>query len=457
MFDLEKNEIRPKGYALIPFLVFILVYLFSGVILQNMGVEMAFYQLPAPVASFVGILVAFFLFSGTIDQKFDTFVKGCGDENIIIMCLIYLLAGAFSAVATASGGVDAVVNIGLYVIPPEYICVGIFVISSFMSISTGSSVGTITAIGPIAVGLGQSSGLNLALVIGTLVGGAMFGDNLSIISDTTIAATRTQNVDMKDKFRMNFKIALPSALLALILLALFARPDVTPNIETKPIEIIKVLPYLFVLISALAGLNVFLVLSGGIMFSGVLLLFQNGGNFLEFAQEIYGGFTGMTEIFLLSMLTGGLSYMVTKEGGLDWIIEKVRKSIKGPKSAELGIASLVSLADVAVANNTVAIIISGKIAKELSSVYKVDPRRAASLLDAFSCVMQGLIPYGAQLLIAAGFSNGAVSPVEIIPFLWYQFIFGVLALISIYVPFTKAKDPWNFDHDLPQTEVNSNK
>lgn len=447
------EKVEPRGYALIPFIVFILVYLMSGLILQYQGVEMAFYQMPAPVASFIGIIVAFVMFKGSIDEKFNTFVRGCGDENIIIMCLIYILAGAFSAVATASGGRDAVVNAGLSVIPPNLISAGIFIIAAFMATSTGTSVGTISALGTIALGLGEGAGLNPALVLGALIGGSMFGDNLSIISDTTIAATRTQNVDMKDKFRMNFKIALPAALLTIILLAIFGRPDVAPVIETGPIDFVKILPYLFVLIAALAGMNVFLVLTGGIVFSGILLLMNNGFDVINLASEIYAGFSGMFEIFLLSMLTGGLSYMVTREGGLEWVIQKIRKSIRGEKTAEVGISALVGLADVAVANNTVAIIITGPVAKELCNNYKVDPRRSASLLDTFSCVFQGFIPYGAQLLIAAGFAGGAVSPIEIMPFLWYQFILAIVAIISIYVPFTKAKDPWNFEHDVPESKV----
>lgn len=450
-------ERKPRGYALIPFLVFVLVYLLSGIILQNQGVEMAFYAMPAPVASFVGIIVAFIMFKGSIDDKFETFVEGCGDENIIIMCLIYILAGAFSGVAGASGGVESVVNLGLTIIPPNFIAAGIFIIAAFMSISTGTSVGTISAIGPIAVGFAEGSGLNMALVIGCLIGGAMFGDNLSVISDTTIAATRTQNVEMRDKFRMNFKIALPAAIVTIILLLIFGRPDVPPEVVDRPYSIVKILPYLFVLISALAGMNVFLVLTGGIVFSGILLLAQNGFDFIELSQAIYGGFEGMFEIFLLSMLTGGLSYMVNKEGGIDWIIEKIRKSIKGEKSAEAGISVLVALIDAAVANNTVAIIISGPIAKEMCNTYKVDPRRSASLLDTFSCVMQGFIPYGAQLLIAAGFTEGLLSPVQVMPYLWYQFVLAIVAIISIAVPFTAAKDKWNFEHDLPESQVGVNK
>lgn len=451
---MEKN-LRPKanGLALIPFLVFIATYLLTGMYLQFKGVEMAFYQMPAPVAALLGVIVAFLILEGTIDEKFNDFVKGCGDENIIIMCLIYILAGAFSTVAKASGGVDSTVNLFLTILPPQFITAGIFLMASFISLSTGTSVGTIVALGTIAVGLAEGGGLNTALVMGSLVGGAMFGDNLSIISDTTIAATRTQNVDMKDKFRMNFKIALPSAIATFILLLIIGRPVGTPTADVGAFNIVEILPYLFVLVTALMGMNVFLVLTGGIIFSGIVLLMGNGFDLLALSGLIYDGFTGMFEIFLLSMMMGGLSYMVTKAGGLEWLIEKVRTLIKGEKSAELGIAALVSLADVATANNTVAIIITGPVAKEICNEYAVDPRRSASLLDTFSCVMQGVIPYGAQILIAAGYTNGVISPMEIIPFLWYQLILAVLAIASIYIPFTKAKDKWNFEHDLPESKV----
>lgn len=450
-----ENNLKPRanGMALIPFLVFIATYLLTGMYLQSQGVEMAFYQMPAPVAAFLGIIVAFLLLEGSIDQKFNEFVAGCGNENIIIMCLIYILAGAFSTVAKASGGVDSTVNLFLTFIPAQFVTAGIFLMAAFISLSTGTSVGTITALGAIAVGLAEKGGLNTAMVLGSLVGGAMFGDNLSIISDTTIAATRTQNVAMKDKFRMNFKIALPSAILTFVLLLIVGRPVTTPSTTIGAFNIIEILPYIFVLVTALMGMNVFLVLTGGILFSGIVLLMNNGFNLLEYTQLIYGGFSGMFEIFLLSMLMGGLSQMVTKAGGLEWLIQKVRGLIKGEKSAEVGIAALVSLADVATANNTVAIIITGPVAKEICNEYHVDPRRSASLLDTFSCVMQGVIPYGAQILMAAGFSAGTVSPMGIIPFLWYQLILAVLAIVSIYVPYTKAKDKWNFEHDLPESKV----
>lgn len=449
---MKKNE-KISSKALIPFLVFIIIYLSTGIILQLRGVEMAFYQLPAPIAVFIGIISAFLLFSGSVDEKFDNLVEGCGDSNIIIMCLIYLLAGAFSALASKSGGVDSVVGLGLSFIPGKFLTAGVFLISCFISIATGTSIGSITALGPIAVGLSESGGINLSLMLGALVGGSMFGDNLSVISDTTIAATRSQNCQMKDKFRMNIKMALPAGLITLILLLIFGAPESEPSQKDLSYELIKIIPYIFVLISALMGLNVFLVLTGGILFSGIILLFDNGFDFLSLSQTMWEGFTGMFEIFLLSMLIGGLSNMVNKEGGINWIIGKIKKIAKGEKSGQLGIAMLVSLADIAVANNTVAIIISGPIAKKMCGEYKIDPRRSASLLDSFSCVFQGIIPYSAQVLIAASFSKGKLAPFQLIPYFYYQFILGIVAIISIYIPFTRPKDKWNFELDMAESEV----
>ncbi|NLY45127.1 MAG: Na+/H+ antiporter NhaC family protein [Tissierella sp.] len=454
MNDLNKR--KGSGLALLPFIIFIAVFLGTGLVLQGQGVDMAFYQLPAPVAALVAIIFAFIFFKGSMDEKFDSFIKGCGDENIIIMCIIYILAGAFSGVSGAMGGVESTVNFALSIIPPQFITAGIFIIACFISISTGTSVGTIVAVGPIAVGLAEKAGLNLPLVIAALVGGAMFGDNLSVISDTTIAATRTQNCEMRDKFRMNILMAAPAAIITVVLLLIFGKPINVVAGDVYTYNIIKMLPYILVLVTALVGVNVFVVLTGGILSSGIIGFAFGDFNLLGFGQEIYNGFTGMFEIFLLSMLIGGLANMVNKAGGIDWLLARIRSMIKGRKSAEIGIAALVSLTDAATANNTVAIIIDGPIAKEISTEYQVDPRRSASLLDSFSCIMQGLIPYGAQMLIAVGFTNGAVSAFEVIPLLWYQLLLGVLAIVSIFVPFTDGlirKDPWNFEHDMPMSKV----
>ena len=452
---MENKNLKAKanGAALLPFIVFVLVYLATGIILNAMGVEMAFYQVAAPVCILPAIILAFIMFEGSIDDKFNDFVRGCGDENIIIMCLIYILAGAFATVSKASGGVDSVVNFALSLIPVQYITAGIFLISCFISISTGTSVGTISAVGPIAVGVATKGNLSLPLVLGALVGGAMFGDNLSVISDTTIAATRTQNVDMKDKFRANIKIAMPAAVITFIVLLIVGKPEGKVVLDDLNYKLILIIPYLFVLISALAGMNVFLVLTSGIILSGIIGIFTGGLTMMSFAQKIFDGFSGMFEIFLLSLLTGGLSYMVSSNGGIEWLVQKIRSFAKDVKSAEISIALLTLVTDAATANNTVAIIIDGPVAKEISKDFKVDPRRSASFLDTFSCVMQGIIPYGAQILIAAGLTKElgalAVSPVQIIPFLWYQALLAVFAIISIFIRFADPKDKWDFENDVP--------
>ena len=450
----DKVKVKANGAALLPFILFVLVYLATGLILNAMGVEMAFYQVAAPVCILPAVILAFIMFKGSIDDKFNAFVRGCGDENIIIMCLIYILAGAFATVSKSSGGVDSVVNFALSLIPVQYITAGIFLISCFISLSTGTSVGTISAVGPIAVGVAQKGNLPLALVIGALVGGAMFGDNLSVISDTTIAATRTQNVEMKDKFRTNIKIALPAAIITFIILLFVGKPAGDVVLDDLSYSFVLIIPYLFVLISALAGMNVFLVLTSGIVLSGIIGMATGGLTMMSFAQNIFEGFSGMFEIFLLSMLTGGLSYMVSQNGGIEWLVQKIRGFAKDVKSAEFSIALLTLVTDAATANNTVAIIIDGPVAKEISRDFKVDPRRSASLLDAFSCVMQGIIPYGAQILIAAGLTKelgAAVSPVEIIPYLWYQGLLAVFALASIFIRFADPKDEWDFENDVPMT------
>ncbi len=419
--------------GIVPFLVFIGIYLGTGLILNAQQVEMAFYQLPAPVASFCGIFVAFIIFKGSMKDKLHDFLTGCGQEDITIMCMIYLLAGAFANISKEMGGAAETVNLGLTYIPPQFLAVGVFIIAGFISTSTGTSVGAIVSLGPIAVGLADNSGVSTPLILASLIGGAMFGDNLSIISDTTIASTRTQGVEMKDKFRVNFNLVMPSAILTIILLLVFGSQGTPTPIETTAINFVKVIPYLLVLGLALAGINVFIVLTTGIIASGAIGLIYQDFTLLQYSNHIYNGFTGMSEIFLLSLFTGGLAQMVIGAGGIQWLLEQVQKFIKGPKTAQLGIASLVGLTDIAVANNTVAILINGSIAKEIGSKYEIDPRKTATLLDVFSCVLQGAIPYGAQMLIALQFANN-VGFSEVFPLLWYQGILLVITLVSIYVP-----------------------
>lgn len=452
---MENKKSSFKG--LVPFLIFVFVYLGAGIWCQMQGMEMAFYQLPAPVAIFVGIISAFLLFEGKISDKFNSFLKGCGEENIIIMCIIYLLAGAFATVSKSMGGVDSTVNFALTYIPVQFVCAGMFVIAAFISTATGTSVGAIVALGPIALGLAEKSGVYTPLILAALMGGAMFGDNLSVISDTTIAATRTQGVEMRDKFRVNLTIAAPAAIITIILLLIFGKPEIVPEIQEYGYSFIKVVPYLLVLGLSLAGMNVFIVLTLGILVSGGIGFLYGEFTVLQYAKEIYNGFNGMNEIFLLSLLTGGLAIMVRKAGGINWIIEKIQLIIKGEKTAILSTGLLVLLIDIAVANNTVAIIVSGPIAKNLSDKYKVDPRKTATVLDIFSCIGQGIIPYGAQMLILLGFSQGAVGFFQVLPLLWYQGLLTLLIIISFFIPFGDLyikKNPWNWEHNCAESDLN---
>ena len=454
--DKDKTATRPSGLALIPFLLFIAIYLGVGIVLHFMGTPMAFYQFPAPVAVLIAVMAAFLMFRGSVGEKFSTFARGVGDENIVVMCMIFLLSGAFTGLAGAMGAVDSVVNLGLSVVPSRFMAAGIFVVSCFMSIATGTSMGTIAAIAPIAIGVAGGAGISLPLMLASVIGGGMFGDNLSIISDTTIAATKSQGCGLRDKFRCNFLMALPAALLTTVLLLVFGRPEQATQPEIGSWNLVLILPYLAVLVLSIMGVNVFTVLSFGIVFSAVIGMSVGGMSFVQTGQEVHAGFMSMMNVFLTSIFIGGLASLTTKAGGLQWLVGKIRGMIRSAKSAEVGISVIISLADIAIANNTVAIIVTGPVAREISQEYKVDPRRSAALLDTWSCVLQGAIPYGAQILLAVGLAGGAVSALEIIPLLWYQWLLGAFAVISIWVPFANApmrKNPWDFEKWASQDEL----
>lgn len=429
---------KEGALSLLPFLIFIVIYLGAGIYFQIHGVEMAFYQFPSVTAMFIAVLSAFFMGDETLQVKFGIFSRGAGNENVMTMLMIYILAGAFSAVAAAMGGRDATVNLGISFVPAQYLTAGIFIISAFMSTATGTSMGTIAAIVPIAAGISVKSGISEALMVAACVGGAMFGDNLSMISDTTIAATRTQGCELKDKFKMNFRIALPAAVLTIFLLLVIGQPSAAADLQELDYSLLKVFPYIAVLGLALLGANVFLVLTAGIFLAGFVGMASAELTVITFAQNIWNGFIGMGEAFFLALFCGGISEMIAYYGGIEWLISKLRKMIKGNKSAQLGIAALVSLTDCATANNTVAIIISGGVAKDISNEYGIDSRRSASLLDIFSCVFQGIIPYGAQLLTASALAskNGAViNAMEIIPHMWYCWLLAIFGILSIYIPY----------------------
>ena len=449
------QEREASGLALIPLLFFIVIYLGVGIVLHSKGVEMAFYQFPSVVAMTIAVILAFLMYHKTgIDNNFKLFARGAGDENIMTMLMIFLLAGAFSSVAGAMGGVSSTANLGLAIIPPRFIVPGIFIIAAFLSTATGTSMGTVGAIVPIAYNMAKTADLNMSFVVAAVLTGAMFGDNLSMISDTTIAATRTQGVDLKDKFKTNAWISIPSALITLSLMVIFSKGGtVAGNLDYN---LIKVVPYVLVLGLALLGLNVFAVLIIGILSAAAVGVGTGAIGLMEVAAKIWTGYQGMIEVFILSMFVGGLAELTKHYGGLKWIIDKTSKLLKGPKSASVGIAVLSALTDAATANNTVAIIVTGEIAKEISEKYKIDPRRTASFLDIFSCIMQGFIPYGAQFLLIASLTKNAVNPTSMIPYNWYLIILGIMSLISVVFPSYNrivCKGEWNWEHMKPEQEV----
>lgn len=448
------NEKKPNGLALIPFVIFIVIYMGAGIYYQAKGTKMAFYQFPSVTAMFVAVLVAFIMFKGTINEKFEVFAKGAANVDILTMLMIYILAGAFAQVAANMGGRESTVNLGLSLVPVQFLAAGLFVISAFMGTATGSSMGTVSAVIPIAVGIAEKGGLSLTVVIGAVVGGAMFGDNLSMISDTTIAATRTQGCEMGDKFRMNFLIVLPAALLTVALLWFSASGGT--EVTLHDFELIRVLPYIAVLVLALTGLNAFIVLATGILLSGLVGLFcgipgADGQivpySLLRWGQDIYKGFTGMNEIMVLSMLIGGLGELIRYHGGIAWLLARVDGLARrlagksgGKGSSRVGescIALLASLADICTANNTVAIILTGGLAREIALKNGIDPRRSASLLDIFSCVFQGLIPWAAQLLLAGSLAK--ISPLEITINNWYCMLLAVAGILAIILGLPRIK------------------
>lgn len=426
------SHIKQK-ISLLPLLLFVVIYLGSGIYFQMKGVKHAFYQVPAPIAILPAILLAFFITKDTFNNNVSKFVKGIGHPDIITMCLIYLLAGAFSTIATETGGVDAIVNLGLSIIPNSLILPGVFVISALVSTAMGTSMGTIGAIGPIALSMATKTDINLGILAGAVMSGAMFGDNLSVISDTTIAATRTQGCNMRDKFQENFKIASFAALIAIVVyFFLISAPNVAVG---KPTNLLLGLPYLFILLLAILGVNVFVVLSGGIILAGIVALF-NGFDFSTIIGLTYRGFSNMQEIFLLSLLIGGLSEFIRSEGGLDYISHKIQRLISKlahlnrNAADQIGIGLLSALTNMCVANNTVSIIIVGPIAKKLAMQGNISPKRSASLIDIFSCIVQGLLPYGAQaLLLGVTFK---ISPWEVVTNSYYCMILPFIALGFIF-------------------------
>lgn len=429
---MNESNIKPNGLALLPILVFLVLFLGTGIVLKD------FYTMPAVVGFLIALIVAFAQTRGkTFNEKLSVVAKGIGDDNIITMCLIFLAAGAFSGSVSAAGGVESTVNLGLSLLPPGIAVIGLFIIGCFISISMGTSMGTIAALAPIAVGISDKTGFALAICIGAVVSGAMFGDNLSMISDTTIAAVRTQGCEMKDKFRRNFLIVLPAAIVTIVILYFLTRGAKFEVGSGLDYNILQVIPYLLVLLTAIIGINVFIVLISGTVLSIVVGLFTGSLAPAAIFTSIGTGVTGMYDITVISILVAAISALVKENGGFAFILDKIHSHVHTYKGAEFGVAALISLVDAATANNTVAIVIAGPIAKEISEDYDIEPSRSASLLDMFASVFQGIIPYGAQLLSAATLTG--LTPFAIIPYLFYPYLMAVCGIISILLPQRKRK------------------
>ena len=431
-------EARPSAVALTPLLLFLALFFGSGLYFTLQGEPMGFYQLRAPVAILPALALAAWIAHRRGVKPGETLLRGMGDPNIMMMCLIFLLAGAFAYVSQAIGAVDAVVSLGIGAVPSALLLPGLFVVAALISLAIGSSMGTIAAVVPIALGVADASGLDRALVLGAVIGGAMFGDNLSVISDTTIAATRSQGAQMRDKFRENFRIALPAALATMALLAFLGDPAPVATDESASAWL--VLPYVLVLVLALAGLDVILVLAIGIVLAGGFgLALAPDYDLVQLSGDIWTGFEGMTEILLLSLLIGGVGALMKAAGGLDWlagVIARFARGHTGRRSGEFSIAALSTAADVFTANNTVAILVSGDVARDIAQRHGISPRRAASVLDIFACVPQGVLPYGAQILLAAGLAS--VSPLALSGSVFYCWILALVAIAFMAWPQREA-------------------
>lgn len=423
--------------SLLPIVIFLIVFIVFGVASSGSGASLS-----PTVAIIPAIVLAFFWAPKQFKENLDVFMAGVGHSNILIMCFVFLLSGAFSQVMMSIGGIDATVNFALNYIPSGLILPGVFLVSSFISLAMGTSMGTVAAVTPIAMGLCNTAGIPLPVGIGAVLSGAMFGDNLSIISDTTIAAVQTQGCEMSDKFKMNFMIAIPAMVASIFVLTIFQQVE-TANYATN-YDFIKVLPYLGVLLFSLLGLHVYLILLLGIFVAGIVGLYSGDYSFSLYTQSIYLGFTTMQEILILSMFIGGLSELIKYQGGLNVIIKKVLAFSSyfgdGQKNnqtvGELSISSLVSLADVCTANNTIAILVVGEASRDIGKRYGIHSTRVASLLDIFSCVFQGILPYSAQVLLASSISH--VSPLTLITNVHYCYFLAISAIISILFRYPKA-------------------
>jgi len=437
----SQGEVHARALALLPLIVFLAIFLGSGIYHSIIGTELAFYQVKAPVAALPAIILAVLIYRGKLNTAIDEFLKGASHPNLILMFMVFMLAGAFASTTSAIGSVDATVQLGLSIIPPSFVLPMLFIISAFIATAMGTSMGTIAACAPIAFGFSQVTNIEAVYAIGAVVGGAMFGDNLSMISDTTIAATSSQKVQLRDKFKVNVWIAVPAAILSILIYAFVSHDSQT--IEYKTYDLWLILPYVAVFFLAFSRLHVLAVLTLGVVLSGLIgIMVSPDFGVLKLNNAIYDGFVGMFEVALLSMFLGGLSAIMQKEGGLQWLIQRIYTitrlfKVGRQRAGELGVSFLVIFANLFVANNTVAIILSGDMAREVAKEYGVEPKRAAALLDIFSCVVQGIIPYGAQLLLACSIAK--MSPVELIGNIYYCWVLAIVAILAIAFRFPRFK------------------
>ena len=415
--------------ALSPLMVFITLYLVTSIIAGD------FYRVPITVA-FMAVSVYAVAISGgmSLAKRIDTFSQGASTNQMMLMVWIFVVAGAFANSAKAMGSIDATVNLTLALLPPQMLLAGLFLAACFISLSIGTSVGTIVALIPIAAGLAQHMGTSVPMLTAVIVGGSFFGDNLSFISDTTIAATQTQGCKLSDKFRVNSFLVMPAALIIFILYIVIGKQVQAPH-QQPPIDVLKVVPYIVVLVTAIFGMNVMAVLTLGILLTGVIGIATGSYDLYGWLGSMGQGILGMGELIIITLMAGGLLAIIKQQGGIDYLIRLLTRRVSGKRGAELSVAALVSMVNVCTANNTVAIITVGGIAKQIGDRYGIDNRKCASILDTFSCFTQGLLPYGAQMLMAAGLAQ--LNPVAIIPYLYYPFAIGIVALLAIIFRFPK--------------------
>ena len=421
--DQKSQHPLPGIWALSPLFIFLCLYLVVSLVIDD------FYKVPITVAFLISSFYALAITPGLkMSDKLQQFSNGAANSNIMLMIWIFILAGAFAQSAKDIGSIDATVNLTLQLLPDNLLLAGIFLAACFISLSIGTSVGTIVALVPVVAGIAEKTDMNMAFMTGIVVGGAFFGDNLSFISDTTIASTRTQGCAMKDKFKVNFLLVCPAAILVLAYYIWYGQ---NLNVEAAiyQIEWLKVLPYLVVLLTALIGLNVAMVLILGIVSTGLIGMLTSDYSVFGWFGSMGTGMTGMGELIIITLMAGGLLEIIRYNGGIDYILRVLTRHISSKRGAELCIAALVSIANVCTANNTIAIITVGPLAKDIAQKYQVDKRRSASLLDTFSCIIQGIIPYGAQILIASKLAG--LSPLSIVSYLYYPLALGMIALLSI--------------------------